>query len=146
ATGQTPPVFQTFDIEFIDVVSPSQAQVLFGEFAIGGAVVITLREEAALIGDQTPAKSLGTVSLSYPGYYQAREFYVPDYSKKTKIDQKPDLRTTIYWNPRLKTDANGAKVQFYTGDQAGIFVIQIEGITDDGRPFVHWEDIVIKNE
>ena len=146
ATGQTPPVFQTFDIEFVDVVSPNQAQVLFGEFAIGGAVVITLREEAALIGDQTPAKNLGTVSLSYPGYYQAREFYVPDYSKKPKVDPKPDLRTTIYWNPRLQIDPNGTKVQFYTGEQAGIFVVQIEGITDDGRPFVHWEDLVITEQ
>lgn len=145
AAGQTPPVFQTFDIEFIDVVSPIQAQVLFGEYAIGGAVVITLREEAAKIGDQSLAKAKGTVSLSYPGYYQAREFFVPDYSVIPKIDPKPDLRTTIFWNPRFKLDKNAEPIQFYTGNQPGIYVIQIEGITDDGRPFVQWEDIVIGN-
>lgn len=143
AAGNTPPVFQTIDIEFIDVISPNQAQVLFGEYAIGGAVVITLREEAAVIGDQSAAKIKGSISLSYPGYYQSREFFLPDYSKKPKVNPKPDLRTTIFWNPRLQIGENPAPVQFYTGEKSGIYVIQVEGITDDGRPFVHWEDIVI---
>ncbi|GAB5554257.1 MAG: Plug domain-containing protein [Saprospiraceae bacterium] len=145
AAGNTPPFFQTIDIEFIDVIRPTQAQVLFGEYAIGGAVVFTLREEAARIGDQSAAKLKGTVSLSYPGYYQAREFFLPDYSKKPKVNPKPDLRTTIYWNPQLQLDDNSKPIKFYTGEKSGIYVIQVEGITDDGRPFVHWEDIVIGN-
>jgi hypothetical protein len=143
AAGATPPVFQPIDIEFLDLISPNQAQILYGEYAIGGAVVITLREEAAVLGDQSEAKNKGTVSLSYPGYYNAREFYVPDYSKSQRVDPKPDLRTTIYWNPQVNTGESKGTVRFYTGDQRGIYVIQIEGITEDGRPFVYWEEIEV---
>jgi hypothetical protein len=47
----------------------------------------------------------------------------------------PDLRTTLYWNPEIKTNRRGrAKVGFYNSDVTRNFQICIEGITEDGIP------------
>ena len=145
AQGNTPPFIQPIDIEYINVISPVQASILYGDRAIGGAVVIIMRKGFTRLGDQSARKTQGTLSISHPGYYTGREFYVPDYSKEQKVNPKPDLRTTLYWNPKVSTKTQKDKLQFYTGDQPGIYVIQVEGITEDGRPFVHWEEMVVEN-
>ena len=48
----------------------------------------------------------------------------------------PDFRSTIYWNPSVKTDANGkASIEFYSSDDVGKFNIRMEGITVGAEPF-----------
>lgn len=49
---------------------------------------------------------------------------------------RPDFRSTVYWNPVVKTDASGeATLIFYLGDDVGPVDIYIDGITQDGKPF-----------
>ena len=139
--GATPPPIIPLDVKSIDVVSPNQASLIYGEQAIGGAVVILTREERVALGDQSETRNPGTISINHPGYYAAREFYKPDYRKAQKASAKPDLRTTIFWDPEIQI---GEKINFFTGDQIGDFIIQIEGITDEGLPFVHWEALVVE--
>jgi hypothetical protein len=44
------------------------------------------------------------------------------------------LRTTIYWNPKLKADANGTvHVKFFTADKANDYSVVMEGVGDDGQ-------------
>ncbi|MES2278749.1 MAG: MG2 domain-containing protein [Bacteroidota bacterium] len=75
----------------------------------------------------------GSLSLDVQGYYQARTFYKPQYD--TAKPGKTDIRTTIHWEPNIKTDINGqAAVSFYnTSGSASISVI-VQGITADGTP------------
>jgi len=48
----------------------------------------------------------------------------------------PDLRSTLYWNPRLKSDLKGFnEITFMTSDDAGPMLIKVQGITSDGKPF-----------
>jgi hypothetical protein len=70
----------------------------------------------------------GAIMFPFQGIYQAREFYKPDYeNNNSKI---PDNRTTIYWNPEIKTDSTGkAKVSFYNSDLKGEAVIRISGVS-----------------
>lgn len=144
SAGLTPPPILPVDVLSVDVVSPVQASVIYGEQGIGGAVVILTREDRVALGDQSDRQNKGTISLSHPGYYAAREFYKPDYSLPTKASAKPDLRTTIYWNPKVVLNGEGGTVSFYTGDQSGMYTIQIEGITENGIPFVKWEEFEVK--
>ena len=46
----------------------------------------------------------------------------------------PDKRTTVYWNPYLKTDQNGnTTIEFYSNDTDQVdYDIDIEGIAPDG--------------
>ena len=47
------------------------------------------------------------------GFTPERKFYIPDYSYTDLPDEK-DFRRTLYWNPNVKTDAEGkATVRFY---------------------------------
>jgi hypothetical protein len=49
---------------------------------------------------------------------------------------KPDFRTTIYWNPSVKTDSAGkATAAFFCTDDVGKLKVRIDGITIDGQPF-----------
>jgi hypothetical protein len=70
----------------------------------------------------------GAIIFPFQGIYQAREFYKPDYeNNNSKI---PDNRTTIYWNPEIKTDSTGkAKVSFYNSDLKGEALIRISGVS-----------------
>lgn len=63
------------------------------------------------------------------GYFTAREFYVPNYEAPTEIEKiRPDLRTTIYWNPQVRTDSLGAaKVSFFTADAPTRYKVIVEG-------------------
>jgi hypothetical protein len=70
----------------------------------------------------------GAIMFPFQGIYQAKEFYKPDYeNNNSKI---PDNRTTIYWNPEIKTDSTGkARVSFYNSDLKGEAVIRISGVS-----------------
>ena len=72
----------------------------------------------------------------YPlGYQKPVEFYSPKYDTAAgKNNEIPDLRTTLYWSPRLITDEQGnAAFSFYTSDQPGNYFLNIEGIADNGE-------------
>jgi len=68
------------------------------------------------------------------GYQVRREFFAPAYTfPEQRANERPDLRTTIFWNPNVTTREDGsAAIQFYTSDNTGNYVVIIEGITDEG--------------
>jgi len=69
------------------------------------------------------------------GYSENMEFYHPVYDTPEKVNNgKPDKRTTLYWNPYLKTDPNGnTTIEFYSNDTDQVdYDIDIEGIAPDG--------------
>jgi len=56
-------------------------------------------------------------------YCVLREFYIPAYDQP-EIRQRttPDFRTTIYWNPVVRTNSSGeAEVSFFTADYTATF-------------------------
>ena len=67
-------------------------------------------------------------------YYESAEFYHPVYeTSEPKENDKPDIRTTVYWNPNLQTDENGrAVIRFYTPDNLIDPHLIIEGVTANG--------------
>lgn len=67
------------------------------------------------------------------GYYKVREFYAPDYEKTNVNSPKPDLRSTIYWNPNIATEAGKAGVSFFAADNPKLYRVVIEGISKEGR-------------
>lgn len=73
----------------------------------------------------------------FTGYARNAEFYRPVYdSPKEKSRQEPDTRTTLYWNPYVAPDSDGAvSFEFYSGDSdAPQYEITVEGVTLDGQP------------
>ena len=144
SSGGTIPPILPLDVKSISLLSGVQAFNRFGEQGRGGVIYIITRKERAVLGDQNTRDPKGTLTYTHPGYYQARTFYSPSYPVSEDKAERPDLRTTLYWNPAVKTGEKAASLAFFTGDQTGTFTIQVEGISTDGLPFVHWEEIVVE--
>lgn len=85
----------------------------------------------------TQAKDLvstGVLSIVAKGFYQAREFYTPKYDHPNDDLKRPDLRSTIYWQPELITDKHGeAALNFYNADGTGTYRVVMEGIDENGN-------------
>ena len=77
---------------------------------------------------------LSMKSITPKGYKPELEFYSPQYPAKDKsIYTRPDHRTTLYWNPRVKTDSEGkASVSFYSSDVSKKYLVTVEGISENG--------------
>ncbi|MDR1116166.1 MAG: carboxypeptidase regulatory-like domain-containing protein [Tannerella sp.] len=78
------------------------------------------------------------------GFQRPSEFYVPKYDTPEK-NTKPDLRTTIHWQPNLTTDEEGkASFSFYTADAPSTYTVVIEGMAEDGKIVYQRDKIVVE--
>ncbi|MCM1312145.1 MAG: hypothetical protein NC252_04480 [Roseburia sp.] len=67
----------------------------------------------------------------FQGFNAPSTFKTDDYSVLPPME---DFRRTIYWNPDIKTDANGeATVEFYNNSSCTRMYVSAEGMTGDGR-------------
>lgn len=116
------------DIAYVKVFRPP----FFGAFGggSGGAIAIYTRKG----GDQpiNPGKGLDRSFIA--GYSVMKQFYSPDYSN-TQDEITSDLRSTLYWNPFVFTDATKTKVkiEFYNNDISKAMRVVIEGVNEYGK-------------
>lgn len=67
----------------------------------------------------------------YQGFNVPETFKMEDYSN---IPPMEDFRRTLYWNPDVKTDAQGkAKLQFFNNSSCQEMYISAEGMSGDGK-------------
>ena len=86
-------------------------------------------------------KPLSMASVQQQGWKPYVEFFSPQYTDK-KQKTRPDRRTTLYWNPKVKTDANGkACIKFYASDISKRYLVTLEGISDNGT-IVHRQQFI----
>lgn len=99
----------------------------------GNAAIAIDLKEGAEIGDEKP---YGMKYIMPLGYQQPAEFYSPKYAKDFGNNSDGgDLRSTVYWNPDVKIDADGnAMVEFYANDNRNTrYDVLVEGVTGDGE-------------
>lgn len=118
------------DLENISVFKGANAAI-FGSKGGNGVISITLKKGVVNHSNMPPS----IAHIAPLGYQKPCAFYVPKYNiDSVRMDTRPDLRTTIYWNPALNTDANGkANVAFYTADKSGNYDIVVEGVSEEGE-------------
>lgn len=118
------------DVESVEVLKGISTTAIYGSGGAGGVLVVTTKRGA---GTSTYNRySPGIVTYAPKGFYVNREFYSPKYD--VDQDPKPDLRTTVYWNPQMVTDVNGkASLSYYNPDQPGTYRIVVEGIDGLGN-------------
>jgi hypothetical protein len=56
---------------------------------------------------------------------------MPKYDSETSA--KPDYRSTLYWNPKLKMNGNTADIEFFNNDIVQKFKVVVQGIDQFGR-------------
>jgi len=114
--------------ESVEVLCPEDAVTLYGTEFSSGAYLIKTKQK---FGDyEVPDASIQVFKPE--GYCVKKEFYVPAYDK-LEIKQRiiPDLRTTIYWKPVIRTNKSGvADLSFYTSDNVNFYTFIFEGVGD----------------
>lgn len=103
---------------------------------IGNVIAIYTHGKKGLFGANSPA---GIIKAAVPVFTSPRVFYAPKYPQLTpELLQKPDLRTTVFWQPNFYTDSTGkALVSFYNADHIGPMQVVVEAISSKGEIGYH---------
>ncbi len=115
------------DVMRIDVLSGPNAAI-FGSSGGNGVVAFYTRRFRGKYSGIPAAKT-----MTITGYQMNEPFYAPNYATPRPEHKNSDTRVTIYWNPLVKTDANGqATLTFYAADSPARYKVVVEGITPSG--------------
>jgi hypothetical protein len=120
-------------IAFVDVLKGLGKAAVYGSAGNGIIAVYTKTAEQM----QESRKTVGSMNYMYSGYYKAKVFYSPDYGNNLPRQEKPDYRTTLYWNSEVRVAPNEKQnLTFFTGDKASVYSVRFEGVTAGGVPVV----------
>ncbi|HVV54375.1 MAG TPA: TonB-dependent receptor plug domain-containing protein [Mucilaginibacter sp.] len=118
-------------VETVEVLKGSNASI-YGTLGGSGVLVITSRQGTQ--SNNVEQNVRGNFTFTPPGFYKAREFYSPKYDVANGTNSKPDLRSTIYWQPQLTTGKDGiASFEYYNADGTGTYSVIIEGMDSNGN-------------
>jgi hypothetical protein len=86
------------------------------------------------------------IRMPYRVIDPVNSFVSPDYSKEQNRESRiPDYRNTLYWNPSVQTDKDGkARIEFWSSDNKAEYIINIQGITQDGKIFSGWKILRVR--
>jgi hypothetical protein len=119
------------DVEGIEIIKSDYNLAVYGDQGSAGVIEITLKKGGSMFSS-APLTNVARVLVN--GYSVQREFYSPAYDKPADNNREADMRSTIYWNPNIVSDAEGkAKISYFTADQPGTYRAVAEGIDIDGR-------------
>lgn len=117
------------NVIFIDVLNGAEATI-FGSRGGNGVIAVYTGRTQVSVTKKTP----GITDFKFNGFYQAAEFYSPDYSMDFSENDKPDYRSTLYWNPNLLLNQDESQTfRFYTTDEpTNKYKVVLEGVTGNG--------------
>lgn len=121
------------NIDFIDIRNTGHSSMAYGLDAQGVIAIYTKRGSRRGVSIQN--SKAGSINFKTSGFYNAREFFAPDYASENKEPIRRDQRTTLYWNPKVIVNRHrNASVSFFTADEKGRFLVEMNGITETGIP------------
>ena len=119
------------DVDNIDVLKGAEAAI-FGSRASNGVISVLTRRGGNNY-DYTKDPTLGITIQKRMGYNVAREFYAPKYDVNIPDHVRPDFRSTLHWQPNVRTDASGkASVTYWNTDAKATMRIIGEGVSTQG--------------
>lgn len=134
------------DVSSIEYFPPNNPRnVIFGIRPdrmgnVPGVLFIFLKDGSE-IAHSKGNRPLSMATVQQLGYEQPVEFHSPQYTDSS-AKTRPDHRTTLYWNPKLKTDTEGhAAIRFYASDISKRYLVTLEGVSDDGT-IVHKQVVI----
>jgi drug/metabolite transporter (DMT)-like permease len=105
------------EVETVEVLKTTSTS-MYGMEGSYGVLIITTRNGS---GENKDISSVGVLPITPVGFCNVPGSY-------------SGLRSTIYWNPEIRTDSDGnSSVEYYNADRPGIYKIIVEGIDDNGN-------------
>jgi len=126
------------DVESVEIFTQDQLGIVFKQYQCNGVIVINTKKVEKSNMSLADLKKLmpqnNILKFTPKGYTRAKDFYSPKYLTQTSSYTGNDLRTTIYWNPKIITNATGdTAVEFYNSDGKGTYRAVIEGVDVNGN-------------
>jgi hypothetical protein len=124
-------------IREIDWMAVIPATYYYKNFTFGGVIDIHTKKS-----DFNSVPLLPNMNrFIYPlADFSEWKFSSPDYSEARSDPRAPDFRYLLYWEPTVRIEKSAkTKIQFYTGDVKGRFIISVVGISDKGE-IIHAEN------
>lgn len=130
---------QSADVENVEVFTKDELGTVNRMYNTNGVLVIntkkipkgtkmSMEEFKKLIPDPSMLK------IRPKGFSIQREFYSPKYVNAAATYNFNDLRSTIYWNPKVLTNATGGlSLEYYNADGKGTYKAVIEGVDKNGN-------------
>ena len=117
------------DIDKVEILKSPQNLAIFGTEGANGVIAIYTRK-----GEKTASDlAKGVIAEKIAGYASFRKFYSPKYLPESTNPEKPDFRTTLFWEPEIVLQNEPAELSFFTSDQTGKYKVIVEGISESGR-------------
>ncbi len=120
------------NIDRIEVLKTARA--MFGSRGANGVIAIYTKSSVSKPSERNnsglkPSAKQFTVI----GFQETKPFFTPNYSNsQTRENTKPDLRTTLFWQPNLSSNT----FSFYAADNAGIYRILVKNGNETSEVFV----------
>jgi hypothetical protein len=119
------------EIDRIDVLEPGEAASVYGMRGQNGVISII----TGIGGTYSDRQVFHSVNIKFSGYNEPRIFYSPKHYSTLESDHKPDLRTTLYWEPNIKLESNkDIYLNYFNTDNSSTIKVIVEGITANGIP------------
>ncbi len=101
---------------------------------------------ASGFSEQNTRNNTARFTFNALGNNEPLDFYKPVYGRAND-DPAPDARVTVYWEPNVKVDSYGkAKIAFYMNDMPSNYMMTVNGITAEGKPFYKQATINLYNK
>lgn len=130
-------------VERIDILNQAASYQVFGyTYAVNDSGKISMVKPDGVISVILKSDWLNDNSTIYysakmklSGYDEPRMFYSPKHKTTLMADFKPDLRTTLFWEPYITIQNNSkAVLKFFNADNSSVIKVIAEGITSTGIP------------
>ncbi len=119
------------DVDNIDILKGAEAAI-FGSRGSTGVIAILTKRGGNNYGYSKDPVS-GVTIQKRMGYNVAREFYAPKYDVNIPDHVRPDFRSTLHWQPNVRTDATGkATLTYWNTDAKTTMRIIAEGVSTQG--------------
>ncbi len=118
---------------------------MYGDAGRNGVIAVYSKAGSTSGYSSVDKKTMDVFKLM--GFSKPGTFRSPDYDDATLEKNKPDYRSTVYWNPTLESDATtgACVVSFFATDLSGRYSVIVEGVTEMGEPVRSETFIVIGN-
>jgi TonB-dependent SusC/RagA subfamily outer membrane receptor len=119
------------DVDNIDVLKGAEAAIFGSRGSTGVIAILTKRGGSNYDYSKDPVS--GVTIQKRMGYNIAREFYAPKYDVAIPDHVRPDFRSTLHWQPNVRTDATGkATLTYWNTDAKATIRIIAEGVSTQG--------------
>lgn len=130
---------QSSDVENVEVFTKDELGTVNRMYNTNGVLAINTKkipkgEKMSMEDFKKLIPDPALLKITPKGFSKQREFYSPKYINPASSYNFNDLRSTIYWNPKVITNAEGGlSLEYYNADGKGTYKAVIEGVDKNGN-------------